>query len=76
MKGYLNYLIKKIQSGSFTTGILMIITLVIYLLIFSIGIIKTNIIIGELSVVWLLIGTGICISWNSYWYDKQKDNSK
>lgn len=72
MKGYLKYLILNLKSGNYTIGILIIMTIVIYTTILTIGLMYNKASIDILSFLWLLIGGGICISWNNYWYDKNK----
>lgn len=71
MKGYLNYLFKNLKSGSYTTGILVILTIFIYTIILTIGLMNSKAIIDLLAFLWLLIGGSICVSWSNYWNEKQ-----
>lgn len=72
MKGYLKYLFSNLKKGDYTIGILIIITIIIYTIILTIGLMSNKASIDLLAFLWLLIGGGTCISWNNYWYDKHK----
>lgn len=69
MKGYLNYLLRNLKNGNYVTGLLMFLTLIIFLMILTVGSTIQNRYIDGISILWLLISGAICISWNSYWYD-------
>lgn len=72
MRGYLNYLMLNLKNGNYTTGILIILALVIYTTILTIGLMYNKASVDILSFLWLLVSGGICISWNNYWHDKNK----
>jgi vacuolar-type H+-ATPase subunit I/STV1 len=72
MKGYLQYVVSNIRKGNYTTGILMIITLIGYSSLLITGTIYKNIYIGIACIIWLIAGTGISITWNNYWIENKK----
>ena len=72
MKEYLNYLFNNLKNGNYTTGILIILTLLIYIFLLCFGIKINNKFICILAVLSLIFGTAICISWNNYYYDKKQ----
>lgn len=72
MRGYLNYLITNFKKGNYTTGSLIITTIIIYITTLTIGVMYKKISIILLSHVWIFIGGAICITWMDYWYKKNK----
>lgn len=72
MKSYLKYLITNLKNGNYTIGILIISVLFIYTTILSVGLMYNKASVNILSFLWLLVGGAICISWNNYWYEKNK----
>jgi hypothetical protein len=75
MKGYLKYLFGNLKNGNYTTGILIITTIIVYTTILTIGLMSNKALIDLLAFLWLLIGGAICVSWNNYWYDKTKKSN-
>lgn len=64
MKDYINYMVINLKGGKLTTGILIILTLIIY----TIFLMKLLVIPAILS---LIIGGAISISYSNYRYDKK-----
>ena len=69
---YLKYLKNKIKSGDYITGILMFITLVGYIILYEMSIIDQSPILCFISILELIIGGIICITWETYRYDTKK----
>ena len=66
---YLKYLKNKIKNGDYTTGILIVITLIGYTILYETSLINRSLILCFISIVELIIGAVISISWSMYRYD-------
>lgn len=72
MNDYLKYLLINFKKGNYTIGLLMILTIIIFTIILSLCSTTHDKYLMIIPIVWLIIGCSICISWNNYWYDKNK----
>ncbi len=72
MKGYFKYLIDSFKNGKYILPLMIISTIIIYNILYGIAVIQKNFIFCILSIISLILGTTICISWNNYQYNKNK----